>query len=55
MEAACHWDEGYSNQWLIKIRQKSNRGFTKTNQFWTVVMTHMKDFFQDDLHSDEQK
>jgi len=27
--------------------KKSSRGFTKTSQFWTVAMTHMKDFFQE--------
>jgi hypothetical protein len=27
--------------------KKSSQGFTKTNQFWTAVMTHMKDFFQE--------
>jgi hypothetical protein len=29
------------------VTKKSSRGFTKTNQVWTVVMTHMKDFFQE--------
>jgi hypothetical protein len=29
--------------------KKSSRGFTKTNQFWTTVMTHMKDFFEEFL------
>ncbi len=29
--------------------KKSIRGFTKTNQFWTVDTTHMKDFFQEIL------
>ncbi len=27
--------------------KKSSQGFTKTNQFWTAAMTHMKDFFQE--------
>jgi hypothetical protein len=29
--------------------KESSGGFTKTNQFWTVAMTHMKDFFQEFL------
>ena len=47
---ASYWSLGRAAlQPLIKraAAKKSSRGFTKTNQLWTVAMTHMKDFFQE--------